>query len=87
VTTDKKYQLADWRIRPLTPEMMLYAKMDTHYLLYIYDKMRNELIAREPQGILFLYNVKSNIFRTQFDPSDLRKICKNLFKNISKRNL
>jgi exosome complex exonuclease RRP6 len=33
VTTDKKYQRADWTLRPLTPEMLLYARMDTHYLL------------------------------------------------------
>ncbi|KAJ3085753.1 Exosome component 10 [Quaeritorhiza haematococci] len=46
VHTDKKYQLADWRIRPLTNEMLRYARMDTHYLLYIYDKMRNEILSR-----------------------------------------
>ncbi|KAG0006872.1 exosome nuclease subunit, partial [Modicella reniformis] len=34
---DKKYQLADWRIRPLPKEMLLYARADTHFLLYIYD--------------------------------------------------
>ncbi|EKX38530.1 hypothetical protein GUITHDRAFT_59898, partial [Guillardia theta CCMP2712] len=37
---DKQYQLADWRVRPLTPEMLKYARMDTHYLLYIYDQLR-----------------------------------------------
>lgn len=47
VKTDKKYQLADWRIRPLTPEMMKYAQIDTHYLLEIYDKLRNTLIENE----------------------------------------
>ncbi|KAJ3274992.1 Exosome component 10 [Terramyces sp. JEL0728] len=46
VETNKKYQLADWRMRPLTKEMIHYARTDTHYLLYIYDKMRNELLAR-----------------------------------------
>ncbi|KAL6069801.1 Exosome component 10 [Balamuthia mandrillaris] len=46
LTVDKKYQLADWRIRPLPAEMILYARQDTHYLLYIYDKLRNELIGR-----------------------------------------
>ena len=33
VHTDKSYQRADWRIRPLTPEMLHYARVDTHYLL------------------------------------------------------
>ncbi|XP_067423512.1 exosome complex component 10 [Emydura macquarii macquarii] len=43
VEADKRYQLADWRIRPLPEEMMQYARDDTHYLLYIYDKVREAL--------------------------------------------
>uniref|UniRef100_A0A6B2KXI9 Exosome complex component 10 n=1 Tax=Arcella intermedia TaxID=1963864 RepID=A0A6B2KXI9_9EUKA len=43
---DKKYQLADWRIRPLPDEMQKYAREDTHYLLYIYDSMKNEAIEK-----------------------------------------
>jgi exosome complex exonuclease RRP6 len=42
---DKRYQLADWRIRPLPREMLQYAQSDTHFLLYIYDHLRNELLA------------------------------------------
>ncbi|KAI1120218.1 ribonuclease H-like domain-containing protein [Nemania abortiva] len=45
---DKKYQLADWRIRPLPEEMFYYARSDTHYLLYIYDNLRNELLSSSP---------------------------------------
>lgn len=41
---DKRYQMADWRVRPLPAGMFDYARSDTHYLLYIYDKLRNELI-------------------------------------------
>ncbi|KAG5941272.1 hypothetical protein E4U53_007444 [Claviceps sorghi] len=41
---DKQYQLADWRIRPIPEEMLYYARSDTHFLLYIYDKVRNELV-------------------------------------------
>ncbi|KAI0060351.1 hypothetical protein BV25DRAFT_1917713 [Artomyces pyxidatus] len=44
---DKKYQLADWRIRPLPEEMLQYARSDTHFLLYIYDNLRNALLDRE----------------------------------------
>ncbi|KAL1899166.1 exosome nuclease subunit [Sporothrix stenoceras] len=43
---DKKYQMADWRIRPLPEEMLYYARSDTHYLLYIYDMVRNELAIK-----------------------------------------
>ncbi|KAH8077042.1 hypothetical protein BXZ70DRAFT_1013066 [Cristinia sonorae] len=45
-TPDKRYQLADWRIRPLPQEMLDYARSDTHYLLYIYDNLRNALLDR-----------------------------------------
>ncbi|OMJ82197.1 hypothetical protein SteCoe_17151 [Stentor coeruleus] len=46
IDTDKRYQLADWRLRPLTNDMIKYARTDTHYLLYIYDRLREELIHK-----------------------------------------
>ena len=53
---DKQYQMADWRIRPLPDQMFDYARSDTHFLLYVYDNMRNELIERsdssQPDGNL-----------------------------------
>lgn len=39
MSTDKRYQTADWRERPLSTEMLHYARLDTHYLLSIYDSM------------------------------------------------
>ena len=47
---DKKYQLADWRIRPLPEQMFYYARSDTHYLLYIYDMLRNELAEKSDRS-------------------------------------
>lgn len=65
---DKKYQLADWRIRyvyfftfifvnetnfkgrPIPEEMFYYARSDTHYLLYIYDMIRNELLENSDRS-------------------------------------
>ena len=44
---DKRYQLADWRIRPLNKEMMFYARSDTHSLIYIYDCLRFEIAKKE----------------------------------------
>ncbi|XP_068094867.1 exosome complex component 10 isoform X2 [Hyperolius riggenbachi] len=44
VESDKKFQLADWRSRPLPQEMIEYARADTHYLLYIYDRVRTDLL-------------------------------------------
>ncbi|KAL9126409.1 MAG: hypothetical protein Q9217_004537 [Psora testacea] len=59
----KQYQMADWRIRPLPKEMFNYARSDTHFLLYIYDMMRNELIEKsdlsQPDGDL-IENVMEN---------------------------
>jgi len=45
----KQYQLADWRLRPLPQEMFEYARSDTHFLLHIYDCIRNELISNSTQ--------------------------------------
>ncbi|KAG8929045.1 exosome nuclease subunit [Tulasnella sp. 417] len=52
---DKRYQLADWRIRPLPEEMLFYARSDTHFLLYVADCLRNELLDQahgQPNNIL-----------------------------------
>ncbi|KAI1339740.1 ribonuclease H-like domain-containing protein [Xylariaceae sp. FL0016] len=61
---DKKYQLADWRIRPLPEEMFYYARSDTHYLLYVYDMMRNELLQRQSSD-----NTEHNLMRQVLDRS------------------
>lgn len=43
INLDKTNQLADWRERPLSDDKILYARNDTHYLLYVYDCMVKEL--------------------------------------------
>ncbi|KAJ1948541.1 exosome nuclease subunit, partial [Linderina pennispora] len=48
---DKKYQMADWRIRPLSKEMMHYARADTHFLLYVFDRMRDALLERGSESL------------------------------------
>lgn len=42
--TDKSFQLADWRVRPLPENLCEYARGDTHSLLYIWRCMRKELL-------------------------------------------
>eukprot|EP00834_Sanchytrium_tribonematis_P002072 NODE_58_length_28395_cov_1.465720.p1 type:complete len:623 gc:universal NODE_58_length_28395_cov_1.465720:20016-21884(+) len=44
--TDKSYQRADWRTRPLPAKMLSYAQSDTHFLLEIYDRLKNALIEK-----------------------------------------
>jgi len=46
VRLSKSFQRADWGRRPLTPEQLTYAALDTHYLLPIYDALTAELGAR-----------------------------------------
>jgi exosome complex exonuclease RRP6 len=53
---NKKYQMADWRVRPIPQEMLDYARSDTHYLLFIYDNLRNMLLeASTPDNNLVDY--------------------------------
>jgi exosome complex exonuclease RRP6 len=54
VNANKEYQRADWRKRPLPKgkfnqnlfiiDMVKYAREDTHFLLYIYDTLRKEIV-------------------------------------------
>ncbi|XP_023937785.1 exosome component 10 [Bicyclus anynana] len=57
VTTDKSYQLADWRLRPLPDSMLRYARIDTHYLPYIWRRMRRDLIQADKGQTKLLENV------------------------------
>lgn len=71
VNAQKQYQLADWRQRPLIDAMIRYAREDTHYLIYIYDQLRMELIRKESAdgpSQLKLVHEKS------------KSICKKVFK-------
>jgi len=43
VQVDKTLQMADWRQRPLSTELMEYARSDVHWLLYISDCLGKEL--------------------------------------------
>jgi len=52
VSLNKKYQRADWGRRPLPPEQLDYARLDTHYLLALHDIQAQELesTGRWPQA-------------------------------------
>jgi len=66
LNVDKQYQLADWRIRPLPSEMVYYARQDTRYLIYLYTRLKNELISRG--------NAESNLLHAALHQSN--DICK-----------
>lgn len=69
VEANKEYQLFDWRRRPLPESALKYAREDTHYLLYIYRKMRNALIEHA--------NGKTNLLEAVYDRS--RETCKKVY--------
>ncbi|XP_026463935.1 exosome component 10 isoform X2 [Ctenocephalides felis] len=69
VDANKHFQLADWRMRPLPKELILYARQDTHYLLYIYDNIKNELISKA--------NGKTNILESVISKST--EVCKAVY--------
>jgi ribonuclease D len=43
VKVDKKFQKADWGKRPLTGDMLNYARLDTHYLIEMREMLQKEL--------------------------------------------
>jgi len=69
IDVDKQYQLADWRIRPLPKEMVFYARQDTRYLIYLYTRLKNELISKG--------NAESNLLHACLHQSN--DICKKRF--------
>ncbi|ONL93763.1 Protein RRP6-like 2 [Zea mays] len=73
VTAKKEYQNADWRSRPLPDEMIKYAREDTHYLLYIYDLMRQRLQRESTfeNDLLLEVHKRSNEICLQFYEKEL----------------
>ena len=47
VRLDKRFQRADWSMRPLSKEMLAYAAQDTLHLLELREQLRNQLERRE----------------------------------------
>ena len=44
ITSNKKYQKADWSMRPIKPEMIKYSVMDVAYLTKLYDIIHKKLM-------------------------------------------
>jgi ribonuclease D len=44
VRLNKRFQRADWGKRPLPEELLNYARLDTHYLLDLHERLETELI-------------------------------------------
>ncbi|KAI5954809.1 RRP6 [Candida theae] len=79
--TSKKYQLADWRIRPLPKPMLAYARSDTHFLLYIFDQLRNKLIDSDKLArVLF---DSRQVAKRRFEYTKYRPLSTNLGSKVS----
>jgi ribonuclease D len=74
VKVNKKWQRANWGQRPLPPKLLDYARMDTHYLLPLRDRLAQRLIeehrwdeAKEEWERLAMYEPgESNIDTDRF---------------------
>lgn len=77
VRLNKKYQRANWGLRPLPAAQLDYARLDTHYLLPLYEIQRRELDAqgRWPQARhRFSKLVKTRWEHKEFDPEDFWRL-------------
>ena len=46
VVLDKRFQRADWGRRPISDEMLTYARLDTHYLITLRQQLQPLLVAQ-----------------------------------------
>lgn len=77
IILDKRYQKSNWCQRPLSPEQLVYAQLDTHHLLQLRDHLEVELIAAgrwEEAAETFVEQTQVKISNNKFDPDDFWSI-------------
>ena len=87
VKLNKVHQRADWSMRPLPPDMLEYAALDTHYLIGLAAKLREELeaLGRWEWAVEEFARLESIRFKENEDAEPWRKM-KNL-GNLDRRAL
>lgn len=74
VQLNKRYQRANWGRRPLPPEMLAYARLDTHYLIPLRYRLMAELKVGERWAL-----AEEDFNRLRFvngrDPQDMPEPC------------
>jgi len=87
VKLNKVHQRADWSMRPLSPDMLEYAALDTHYLIALAEKLRDELTAlgRWEWALEEFSRLEQIRFKENDDPEPWRRL-KNL-GNLDRRSL
>ncbi|GAX10825.1 exosome complex exonuclease RRP6 [Fistulifera solaris] len=84
---DKSFQLADWRMRPLSEEMQQYAIQDTHYLLDIYDCLLYDLDHSTNTSLEEVWRASQNISLSTykgvpFSPHGYQKLLRQRGRNV-----
>ena len=101
ITLEQIHQYSDWRARPIPYKMIRYAKQASHYLLYMYNELKIQLINKTKEKTssnLFVFvelafNRSKEISCITYRKPDLKdfnyfKIFKNnLLKGINKKVL
>ncbi|EDV48932.1 exosome component 10 [Drosophila erecta] len=66
---DKSLQLADWRMRPLPQQLVDYARQDTHFLIYVYERMTNDLLQQQTDtGLLAsVYQQSTDVCKKRYN--------------------
>ncbi|XP_017057499.1 exosome component 10 [Drosophila ficusphila] len=66
---DKSLQLADWRMRPLPQQLVDYARQDTHFLIYVYERMTNDLLQQQADpGLLnSVYQMSTDVCKKRYN--------------------
>ncbi len=71
VKLDKRFQKSNWCRRPLSPEQLAYARLDTHYLPQLRDHLAEELARDgrlEEAAEIFAEQTEINLSNNEFDP-------------------
>jgi ribonuclease D len=85
---NKTHQRADWSMRPLTADMLTYAALDTHHLLELAAKLREELTAlgRWEWALEEFSRLESVRYRESDDEAEAWRKVKNI-GNLDRRSL
>lgn len=76
VKLNKTHQRADWSMRPLPPDMLSYAALDTHYLIALAAKIREELetLDRWDWAVEEFSRLEAIRFREADEPEPWRRV-------------
>lgn len=77
VKLDKRFQKSNWCKRPLSPEQLTYARLDTHYLLQLRDYLAAELKENgrlEEAAEIFTAQTQVKPNNNKFDPESFWSI-------------